>query len=94
MVYQPDNVNAYKDGWMMEHRYLVEIQLGRLLEKDEHVHHVNAVRDDNRPENLVLLSAREHQAVTMATYTAQRRANEKELEEYRRHFGPLPVTAT
>lgn len=43
-----------KNRWMLAHRYVMQQTLGRPLEKREHVHHLNGVRDDNRPENLEL----------------------------------------
>lgn len=38
----------------LEHRWVMEQQLGRPLEPDEEVHHKNRIRDDNDPSNLEL----------------------------------------
>ena len=45
---------------LLEHRLVMERALGRALRHNEQVHHINGVRADNRPENLMVLSPSEH----------------------------------
>lgn len=45
---------------MLEHRYVMELMLGRRLKRSEQVHHRNHDRLDNRPENLELVNSQEH----------------------------------
>lgn len=59
LALEPDAVKrgTYK---AKEHRRRMEAIIGRRLRPDEDVHHINGIHDDNRPENLQILSHTEH----------------------------------
>ena len=62
---QKTNKRLGKDGYIhyrhdREHRMIMEKLLNRRLFKKEHVHHINGIKNDNRIENLQLMSESEH----------------------------------
>lgn len=58
--------NGYKmvlvdtNAYMREHRLVMSRHLNRMLEENEHVHHINGDKLDNRIDNLKLISNSEH----------------------------------
>lgn len=59
MVHKPDHPNNI-NGYVRENRLVLEKSLGRYLNKDEVAHHINHIKDDNRVENLQLMTKSVH----------------------------------
>lgn len=62
----PGHPAADSAGFVLQHRLAMELELGRFLRPDEHVHHQNHRKDDNRPANLLLTTPSAHRSLHAA----------------------------
>ena len=77
-VYTPNHPKANKDGYVMEHILVMEKHISRHLTENEVVHHNNRIRDDNRIENLVLMTKSTHASM----HSKERHEKKKGLMTY------------
>lgn len=56
-LYKEISVNGQR---MYEHRYVAAIKIGRALRSDEEVHHIDGDGWNNHPDNLEVMSRKEH----------------------------------
>lgn len=59
-ILSPSHPNAAKNGYVREHILVMSRKINRPIEKDEVVHHINGIKDDNRIENLILMKRTDH----------------------------------
>jgi hypothetical protein len=74
MIYSP-NHPMKKGSYVMEHRLVMEKHLGRYLKPEELVHHKNGKKDDNRIENLEIMSWEDHTRTELVNGYAKGKSN-------------------
>jgi uncharacterized protein (DUF1330 family) len=60
VVHSPNHPNKNISGYVRRARLIMEKYLGRYLTKNEIVHHINKNKNDDRIENLKLMTNSEH----------------------------------
>ena len=62
-IYNPEHPNASPSGYISESRFVAEQIIGRVLNIDEFVHHIDMDKSNNNVDNLYITKQRGHKAV-------------------------------
>lgn len=76
---RPDHPRADSKGYVAEHTLVMEAHIGRFLEPDEVVHHINYDKADNQLDNLQLMTDAEHRALHRKAGDCGRSASCKDI---------------
>lgn len=60
MIKRPDHPHVWANGYVKRAIVVAEEKIGRPMRDDEITHHVNHIKDDDRPENIQVMTNSEH----------------------------------
>lgn len=81
---KPDTHKVGAGAYRREHHVVWEKAHGKPVPKGWIIHHLNGIKDDNRPENLAAVSRREHHVRHAEPYERRIKELEQELRVLRR----------
>ena len=91
-LFVPDHHRADKRGYVLEHIAVWENANGKQLPVGHNVHHLNGIKTDNRPQNLVAVTPKEHHTLRIP-YQKRIRELEDEVERLKQIGLPM-ITPT
>jgi hypothetical protein len=78
-----------KQGYIAEHRIVMERSIGRFLKKGEVIHHINGNRQDNRLSNLILCENPGKHIVLHHPKVFKKLMENSHRNRYKTHITPL-----
>lgn len=89
--FAPDHPKANIWGFAPQHVLVAEGMIGRPLNPGECVHHKNEIRNDNREQNLQVMTTSEHRRLhaRLSAERAKARLSRKEVEKTLRQCGSI-----
>lgn len=94
-LYRPGHPHASSNNYVAEHRLVMEEKIGRYLEPNEAVHHIDGDKSNNSIENLALVTRRAHmmlhkqQLRDMLAMQVKIRELEERVEKYEKLYGKI-----
>lgn len=62
-LYAPEHPNPTQGKYIKRSRLTIENHIGRYLKSTEQIHHINGIKDDDRIENLQIVTLSEHNSI-------------------------------